>query len=183
MEIEDAWPICVITPAAPLPLSFVTCGSGRSPTPSFSPRCSPPSPARSARNTASNFWSTYWRTNGAGVWMAFGLLGSLIAADNLLWRLASWIANFAFVGVTGDLRRDLVPPPHRPFAGLFRRPSARHADEPRHRDLERGLHRREYVRLERAAAVRGDRCGDRFGRSPSACRWPQVSPSSPASWS
>ena len=32
---------------------------------------------------------------------------SLIAADNLLWRLASWIANYTFVGVTGDLRRDL----------------------------------------------------------------------------
>src|SRR5271155_1712890 len=45
--------------------------------------------------------------NGAGVWIAFGLLGSLIAADNFLWRLASWIANSAFVGVTGDLRRDL----------------------------------------------------------------------------
>jgi ATP-binding cassette, subfamily B, bacterial len=44
---------------------------------------------------------------GAGVWLAFALLGSLIAADNLLWRLASWIANYAFVGVTGDLRRDL----------------------------------------------------------------------------
>jgi ATP-binding cassette, subfamily B, bacterial len=43
----------------------------------------------------------------AGVWTAFALLASLIAADNLLWRLASWIANFAFVGVTGDLRRDL----------------------------------------------------------------------------
>jgi ATP-binding cassette, subfamily B, bacterial len=44
---------------------------------------------------------------GAGIWLAFGLLASLIAADNLLWRLAGWIANFAFVGVTGDLRRDL----------------------------------------------------------------------------
>ncbi len=43
----------------------------------------------------------------AAVWTAFCLLGSLIAADNLLWRVASWIANFAFVGVTGDLRRDL----------------------------------------------------------------------------
>jgi ATP-binding cassette subfamily B protein len=43
----------------------------------------------------------------AAVWMAFGLLGSLIAADNLLWRVASWIANYTFVGVTGDLRRDL----------------------------------------------------------------------------
>jgi ATP-binding cassette, subfamily B, bacterial len=44
---------------------------------------------------------------GAGIWLAFGLLASLIAADNLLWRLAGWVANFAFVGVTGDLRRDL----------------------------------------------------------------------------
>jgi ATP-binding cassette subfamily B protein len=44
---------------------------------------------------------------GAGVWTAFVLLGTLIAADNLLWRVAAWIANYAFVGVTGDLRRDL----------------------------------------------------------------------------
>jgi ATP-binding cassette, subfamily B, bacterial len=43
----------------------------------------------------------------AAVWTAFLLLGSLIAADNLLWRVASWIANYTFVGVTGDLRRDL----------------------------------------------------------------------------
>ena len=43
----------------------------------------------------------------ADPWTAFALLGSLIAADNLLWRVASWIANYAFVGVTGDLRRDL----------------------------------------------------------------------------
>ena len=43
----------------------------------------------------------------AGVWTAFVLLGSLIAADNLLWRLASWIGNFTFVAVTGDIRRDL----------------------------------------------------------------------------
>jgi len=41
------------------------------------------------------------------VWMAFALLGALIAADNLLWRVAAWIANYAFVGVSGDLRRDL----------------------------------------------------------------------------
>jgi ATP-binding cassette subfamily B protein len=45
--------------------------------------------------------------NHAGVWLAFALLGSLIAADNLLWRVASWIANYAFVGVTGDVRGDL----------------------------------------------------------------------------
>ncbi|HTV38075.1 MAG TPA: ABC transporter ATP-binding protein [Xanthobacteraceae bacterium] len=42
-----------------------------------------------------------------GVWTAFFLLVAFIAADNLLWRVASFIANFTFVGVTGDLRRDL----------------------------------------------------------------------------
>jgi ATP-binding cassette subfamily B protein len=41
------------------------------------------------------------------VWLAFVLLMSLIAADNFLWRIASWIASFTFVGVTGDLRRDI----------------------------------------------------------------------------
>jgi ATP-binding cassette, subfamily B, bacterial len=41
------------------------------------------------------------------VWLAFAILMSLIAADNFLWRIASWIASFTFVGVTGDLRRDM----------------------------------------------------------------------------
>lgn len=40
-------------------------------------------------------------------WLAFALLVSLVSADNLLWRLASWRASSAFVGVTGDLRSDL----------------------------------------------------------------------------
>jgi ATP-binding cassette, subfamily B, bacterial len=42
-----------------------------------------------------------------GVWLAFVFLMSLIAADNFLWRIASWVASFTFVGVTGDLRRDM----------------------------------------------------------------------------
>lgn len=42
-----------------------------------------------------------------GVWLAFIFLVSLIAADNFLWRIASWTASFTFVGVTGDLRRDI----------------------------------------------------------------------------
>ena len=41
------------------------------------------------------------------VWLAFIFLTSLIAADNFLWRIASWVASFTFVGVTGDLRRDI----------------------------------------------------------------------------
>ena len=50
---------------------------------------------------------TLSRGANAAVWTAFCLLGTLIVADNLLWRIASWIANYAFVAVSGDLRRDL----------------------------------------------------------------------------
>jgi ATP-binding cassette, subfamily B, bacterial len=45
--------------------------------------------------------------NAQYAWWGFLLLTSLIAADNLLWRVASWIGSFTFVAVTGDLRRDL----------------------------------------------------------------------------
>src|SRR6201994_438823 len=46
-------------------------------------------------------------SRAGGVWLAFIFLMSLIAADNFLWRIASWTASFTFVGVTGDLRRDI----------------------------------------------------------------------------
>ena len=46
-------------------------------------------------------------SHGGDVWLAFVFLMSLIAADNFSWRIASWIASFTFVGVTGDLRRDM----------------------------------------------------------------------------
>src|SRR5436189_2853808 len=39
--------------------------------------------------------------------IGFLLLAPVVAADNLLWRVASWIASYTFVAVTGDLRRDL----------------------------------------------------------------------------
>ena len=45
--------------------------------------------------------------DAALAWVGFALLASFIAADNLLWRLASWVASTTFVKVTGDLRRDL----------------------------------------------------------------------------
>ena len=45
--------------------------------------------------------------HAGSVWLAFIFLMSLIAADNFLWRIASWTASFTFVGVTGDLRRDI----------------------------------------------------------------------------
>src|SRR5437879_10248758 len=41
------------------------------------------------------------------VWLAFVFLMSLIAAHNFLWRIPSWTASCTFVGVTGDLRRDI----------------------------------------------------------------------------
>ena len=45
--------------------------------------------------------------DGLAVWFAFGILVALIAGDNVLWRLASWVGNSTFVAVTGDVRRDL----------------------------------------------------------------------------
>src|ERR1700716_3080889 len=45
--------------------------------------------------------------HAGSVWLGFVLLISLIAADNFLWRIASWTASFTFVGETGDLRRDI----------------------------------------------------------------------------
>lgn len=46
-------------------------------------------------------------SNGRPPWQPFLVLVGFIAADNLFWRLASWIASFTFVQVTGDVRRDL----------------------------------------------------------------------------
>src|SRR6201998_557637 len=46
-------------------------------------------------------------THATHVWLAFIFLVALIASDNFLWRIASWIASFTFVGVTGDLRREI----------------------------------------------------------------------------
>ena len=41
------------------------------------------------------------------VWVAFALLVGLMAADNFLWRLAGWIASYAFVAASGELRGEL----------------------------------------------------------------------------
>jgi ATP-binding cassette, subfamily B, bacterial len=41
------------------------------------------------------------------LWGAVGILLTLVAGDNLLWRLAGWVATYAFVAVGGDLRLDL----------------------------------------------------------------------------
>ncbi|HWK45298.1 MAG TPA: ABC transporter ATP-binding protein [Stellaceae bacterium] len=39
--------------------------------------------------------------------MAVTLLLGLVAGDNLLWRVAGWVATYVFVAVGGDLRLDL----------------------------------------------------------------------------
>ncbi|GGC87722.1 ABC transporter [Chelatococcus reniformis] len=46
-------------------------------------------------------------TTGPSPWPAFALLVAFIAADNFLWRIATWVSSYAFVGVTGDLRSEL----------------------------------------------------------------------------
>jgi ATP-binding cassette, subfamily B, bacterial len=43
----------------------------------------------------------------AALWGAVGFLLALVAGDNLLWRVAGWVASYAFVAVGGDLRLDL----------------------------------------------------------------------------
>jgi len=47
------------------------------------------------------------RTVMGGVWGAFIVLCSLIAADNLLWRVAGFVSAPVFSRVTGDVRADL----------------------------------------------------------------------------
>jgi ATP-binding cassette subfamily B protein len=44
---------------------------------------------------------------GEGPWIAFSVLLVFIAADNLCWRAAGFIASQTFVRVTGDVRADL----------------------------------------------------------------------------
>ncbi len=41
------------------------------------------------------------------IWGTVGLLLGLVAADNLLWRVAGWTSTKAFVDVGGDIRLDL----------------------------------------------------------------------------
>ena len=45
--------------------------------------------------------------DGAGPWIAFAVLVGFIAADNLLWRGAGWVASQTFVKVTGGVRSEL----------------------------------------------------------------------------
>ena len=93
---------------------------------------------------------------GDAVWIAFGLLVSLIAADNLLWRSAGWIASHAFVGVTGDLRSELFRHLTGHAPSYFSPAPGGNVDRPHHRDIQRRLRGRKSVHLECPAALRGD---------------------------
>ena len=108
---------------------------------------------------------------GNAVWLAFALLVSLIAADNLLWRVAGWIASHAFVGVTGDLRSDLFRHLTGHAPSYFSAAPGRHADRPHHGDLQRRVRRREPVHLERPAALPGDDLAPSPFSPSSASRW------------
>ncbi len=44
---------------------------------------------------------------GHALWFAVAVLLCLVAGDNLLWRLAGWVAARAFVALGGDIRIDL----------------------------------------------------------------------------
>jgi ATP-binding cassette, subfamily B, bacterial len=44
---------------------------------------------------------------GPSPWLAFSILVGFIAADNLLWRGAGWVASQTFVKVTGGVRSEL----------------------------------------------------------------------------
>ncbi|HWB51829.1 MAG TPA: ABC transporter ATP-binding protein [Stellaceae bacterium] len=49
-----------------------------------------------------------WQSPPAtSLWAAVGILLALVAGDNLLWRVAGWVAARAFVELGGDLRLDL----------------------------------------------------------------------------
>ena len=100
-------------------------------------------------------------TQGDGVWLAFLRAG---LPDR---RRQSAVADRQLdreLHLCGRDRRPAprhLPPPDRPCAELFLRPAAGNADQPHYRDLECRLHRREHVRLERAAALHRDDRGDR----------------------
>ena len=98
-----------VTPLARSRSCSATFGCGRCRTRSFSPRCWRGCllGRHAIRRQVSGRYAVVGGPNGAECGSRSVFLGSLIAADNLLWRVASWIANYAFVGVTGDLRRDL----------------------------------------------------------------------------
>src|SRR2546428_4283236 len=52
----------------------------------------------------------YVGTHARDAWLGFLLLATLIATDNLLWRVAGLFASHTFVAGTRGLRRDFFSP-------------------------------------------------------------------------
>ena len=89
-----------------------------------------------------SIWSMVYRpgrrTPAAYGWHSF-FSCRLIAADNFLWRIASWTASFTFVGSDRRFASRHFPPSDRSRAELFFRSAAGHADQPYYRHLQCGL--------------------------------------------
>ena len=66
----------------------------------------------------------YADDNIRNAWLGVVLLATLIAADNLLWRVASWIASLTFVAVYGRSAPRSISPSHRTRAQLLCRADA-----------------------------------------------------------
>ena len=75
-----------------------------------------------------------------GVWLAFIILISLIAADNFSVADRKLGREFHLCRRYRRFAPRPVPASHRSRAQLFHRTAAGHADQPHHGDLERGLH-------------------------------------------
>ena len=97
----------------------------------------------------------------AGLWTAFALLCSLVAADSLLWRIAGWAAAYTFVAVTGDIRRDLFAhlSGHSPSYFAERLPGALASRITA--TVQRRVHHREHRIVERSATGGGGGLLDR----------------------
>ncbi len=76
----------------------------------------------------------------ASPWVAFALLCSLIAADNLLWRVAGWIAGASLCHCDGRHAAGAVSPVDGAFSELFHQSIAGHAHEPGDSNIQCCLH-------------------------------------------
>ena len=109
--------------------------------------------------------------SGNTIWFAFGFLVLLIAADNLLWRLAGWVSSHAFVSVTGDLRSELFRhlTGHSPGYFTHRLPGTLTGRVTATSNAAFAIEN--LFIMECTAALPGDGGRHRLLGQPSACRW------------
>ena len=94
----------------------------------------------------------------ARIWLAFALLVSLIAADNLLWRARRLDHEPCLRRRHRRPARRTLPSSDGPCAELFRPALGGNADGPHHGDVECRIRGGESFHLERPAALRWRRC-------------------------